>query len=290
MLTTFRARSARRWGLTVEAYHEPTADAKGGFFMAKKRFFYYGESNQALRDIKRLIRNFNTNGPTVLSRLEFSPVVAELELSEKTEDFERHILKINDPHREEDAMAKFYGINNLAGIFVLLPHGDRTMIEFNSTDRMALHFWNELTRDMPGENLSSKAKTESPIENVVSGLVEGDGDPAIGPTFVGLQPEAESGNTPGQAEPPTKGNGAEQAGGGLPDRGNGDEKPWGQIPDYRWDRAALELWHEGYTCDEIAGKIDKDVIGKTVRNRLTQLRGLYKTGIVPKDKQRKKSG
>ena len=107
--------------------------------MAKLKFFFDGQPCKVVRNIKRLIYIFNNY------RLSDS-VLLDLALEEKNEDFERYMLKINDPRREPDGMARIYGIDNLAGIFVLLPHADRTMIEFHSTDRIALGFWDELIK------------------------------------------------------------------------------------------------------------------------------------------------
>jgi hypothetical protein len=68
-----------------------------------------------------------------------------------------------------------------------------------------------------------------------------------------------------------------------------ESKPWEQIPDRQWDRYALELWWKGYNCKEIADEIT-GIVGKTVRNRLTELRNNYKDVIVPRAKQLKKQG
>jgi hypothetical protein len=60
-------------------------------------------------------------------------------------------------------------------------------------------------------------------------------------------------------------------------------KPWEQIPDHNWDRKALELWCTGYTHREIGDKVG--VTGKTVQNRMIDLRKFYGTEIVPYKKQ-----
>jgi hypothetical protein len=60
-------------------------------------------------------------------------------------------------------------------------------------------------------------------------------------------------------------------------------EPWEQIPDHNWDRKALELWCTGYTHREIGDKVG--VTGKTVQNRMTDLRKFYGTEIVPYKKQ-----
>jgi|GEM_PF-6680708 len=62
--------------------------------------------------------------------------------------------------------------------------------------------------------------------------------------------------------------------------------PWKQIPDHGWDRLAVELWSKGYTCKEIARKID--VSEKTVLNRLSDLRKTHGEEIIPSDERRKR--
>jgi len=62
-------------------------------------------------------------------------------------------------------------------------------------------------------------------------------------------------------------------------------EPWEQITDHLWDRQALELWHKGHSCPEIATKIGQ--AEKTVRNRFTQLRYKHGRAIVPTDKDRR---
>jgi hypothetical protein len=72
--------------------------------------------------------------------------------------------------------------------------------------------------------------------------------------------------------------------------GGRDPNPWDMITDYRWDRMALKLWWERYDCNEIARKIDNHITGKTVRNRLTELRKHYGESIVPTKKKLSKIG
>lgn len=62
-------------------------------------------------------------------------------------------------------------------------------------------------------------------------------------------------------------------------------QPWEAIPDHAWDRKALVLWWEDYSCPEIGEKLSQSA--KTVLNRLSALRQLYGTEIVPTDKQRR---
>lgn len=59
---------------------------------------------------------------------------------------------------------------------------------------------------------------------------------------------------------------------------------WEQVPEHRWDREALQLWHEGHSCSEIAARIKQ--APKTIRNKLTDLRNRYGTEIVPLDENR----
>lgn len=56
---------------------------------------------------------------------------------------------------------------------------------------------------------------------------------------------------------------------------------WLQIPDVGWDRIAVRLVHQGYSSAEIARKIEKGIVPKTVENRLSALRAQYGPEIVP---------
>jgi len=60
-----------------------------------------------------------------------------------------------------------------------------------------------------------------------------------------------------------------------------EAKPWLQIPDVGWDRIAVRLVHQGYSSAEIARKIEKGIVPKTVENRLSALRAQYGPEIVP---------
>jgi hypothetical protein len=64
-----------------------------------------------------------------------------------------------------------------------------------------------------------------------------------------------------------------------------ETQPWEQIPDHLWDRKALELWWQDYTCPEIGNKIGQSP--KTVLNRISVLRKLYGEALVPTEKQRR---
>jgi len=66
----------------------------------------------------------------------------------------------------------------------------------------------------------------------------------------------------------------------------GEKNPWDLIPDKLWDRQALEMWIKGYSCPEIARHVPAG--SKRVTNRLSELRRMYETDIVPLDEQRKK--
>ena len=57
--------------------------------------------------------------------------------------------------------------------------------------------------------------------------------------------------------------------------------PWLQVADHSWDRRAVELLHQDLSYGEIARRIGNDVTAKTVRNRLSVLRGAYGPTIVP---------
>jgi hypothetical protein len=64
-----------------------------------------------------------------------------------------------------------------------------------------------------------------------------------------------------------------------------DDKPWEFIPELSWDRAALRLWWLDHSCPAIARQLH--VSTKTITNRLSELRTMYGTGIVPTDWQRR---
>lgn len=59
------------------------------------------------------------------------------------------------------------------------------------------------------------------------------------------------------------------------------EEPWMSIPDLGWDRLAVRLAHEGYSSSEIARRIGRNIVAKTVDNRLSSLRAIYGEQIVP---------
>lgn len=63
-------------------------------------------------------------------------------------------------------------------------------------------------------------------------------------------------------------------------------KLWYRIPDIGWDRIALKLWLNDYTHREIGLKLD--FAPKTIQNRLTVLRKLHGTEVVPLRRRRKK--
>jgi hypothetical protein len=63
-------------------------------------------------------------------------------------------------------------------------------------------------------------------------------------------------------------------------------KPWMQIPDKEWDRVALKMWWNYYTCKEISQLVH--VTPERVTNRISELRQIHGQGIVPLDKQRRK--
>lgn len=58
-------------------------------------------------------------------------------------------------------------------------------------------------------------------------------------------------------------------------------EPWLRIPDAGWDRIAVRLVYEGYTSGEIARRIEKGIVAKTVENRLSTLRAMYGPEVVP---------
>jgi hypothetical protein len=67
-----------------------------------------------------------------------------------------------------------------------------------------------------------------------------------------------------------------------------------QISDHGYDRIALRLWLEGYTATEIKNHLKTYMAeppsAKTISNRLSVLRGIYKKRIVPFDDERKELG
>ena len=65
-----------------------------------------------------------------------------------------------------------------------------------------------------------------------------------------------------------------------------DYKPWTQVADHGWDRHALELWWQGLTVPEIAGRLHLGE--KTIRNRLTAMRKIYGENVVPTARQLRK--
>lgn len=81
------------------------------------------------------------------------------------------------------------------------------------------------------------------------------------------EPAPEAKNTPQEGEAPAP----------EPKR----SELWLQIPDSGWDRIAVRLVHEGYTSGEIARKIEKGIVAKTVEKRLSTLRAVYGPEVVP---------
>jgi hypothetical protein len=74
-----------------------------------------------------------------------------------------------------------------------------------------------------------------------------------------------------------------------PEQGKSEQKelqPWEKIPDHAWDKQALKLWWEGFTCPEIGLQVN--VTGDRVRNRLSELRKEHGEEIVPTDEKRKR--
>ena len=74
-----------------------------------------------------------------------------------------------------------------------------------------------------------------------------------------------------------------------PEQGKSEHKelqPWEKIPDHAWDKQALKLWWEGFTCPEIGLQVN--VTGDRVRNRLSELRKEHGEEIVPTDEKRKR--
>lgn len=60
---------------------------------------------------------------------------------------------------------------------------------------------------------------------------------------------------------------------------------WEQIPDQNHDRTILRMWHEEHTYKEIG--LYLNLSPETIGNRLSYLRGIHGTNIVPRDTQRK---
>lgn len=65
-----------------------------------------------------------------------------------------------------------------------------------------------------------------------------------------------------------------------------DRPAWEQIRDHNWDREALQLWWAGYTCPEIGAQLQPLKAPKTIRGRLSVLRKIYGTDLIPKQPQR----
>lgn len=57
------------------------------------------------------------------------------------------------------------------------------------------------------------------------------------------------------------------------------EKPWEKIPDRSYHRHMLKLWHEGHSARKIGFYCN--VEGKTIHNKLSELRKRYGEEIVP---------
>jgi len=67
-----------------------------------------------------------------------------------------------------------------------------------------------------------------------------------------------------------------------------DRPAWEQITDHGWDRQALYWWWAGDTYPEIVTHLDLSpkLSPKTIRNRLSILRKIYGTDLIPKHPQR----
>lgn len=65
-------------------------------------------------------------------------------------------------------------------------------------------------------------------------------------------------------------------------------KPWERIPNVGYDREMVRLWHYGYQAPEIGRQLGK--AGKTITNRLCELRRIHGTEIIPYRKSVRKLG
>jgi hypothetical protein len=68
-----------------------------------------------------------------------------------------------------------------------------------------------------------------------------------------------------------------------------EPQPWQSIPNNSWDRLAVELLWKGFSDPEIASKVGKDIVPKTVTNRLSDLRGQYPDLVPTREKLKQMS-
>lgn len=63
------------------------------------------------------------------------------------------------------------------------------------------------------------------------------------------------------------------------------DRPWELVPNTGWDRRVLELWWRNYPSNAIGRQLG--VSPKRVLNRISELRKLHGTGVVPTEMQRR---
>jgi hypothetical protein len=93
-------------------------------------------------------------------------------------------------------------------------------------------------------------------------------------------------NLLGQLAPGAMGQGVEVVTVVEPAGDQSQSVPWERIPDRQWDRRALMLWIEGFSCAAIARQVG--VTEGTIFKRLIALRKAYGTDTVPLNTQRNK--
>jgi hypothetical protein len=70
----------------------------------------------------------------------------------------------------------------------------------------------------------------------------------------------------------------------------GVSEPWEVIPDKGGHREAVKLWRAGYTAPEIELRIGSRPAAKTIHNRISDLRKIYGSEIVPYRRSMPRSG
>jgi hypothetical protein len=228
-------------------------------FMQKSAFLYPGNIDQAKDTIERHINESNKAQTTPTDYLSFKHIPLKPHLSSLLQATDSFVI-----YSGEDP--------NPICVLSLCPSKVATSIYCDETGPKGLTFWNDLCRYMQ-PRWEFRAKL---------------GEKFI-PRFIHYPPgltQEFPGYTVSYGPLPTVEDDPQQS----TSLTSTEVVPWEKIPDYRWDRAALELWWQGYECKEIADKIEEEVADKTVRNRLSQLRRSYGEDIVPTDRQRRKIG
>lgn len=125
--------------------------------MGKKRYFCDDNIEQTVSGIEQYLGQFNHKIEPVRFSLEHY-ATTWMDDSEGREEgnkeisMARYVLKTNEAGRDNDPFANYYKIGGLVGVFDLLPHSDKTMIEFHSIDETALMFWDTLQQNLKGKD------------------------------------------------------------------------------------------------------------------------------------------